>query len=350
MDEAALKRESLFRPRRVAGQALGFLIGLGLIGVVAWTAFRGEDQAAAIARLREANPWLIAAMAGCSLASAGLNGATFWLVIRPKRAVGLWNMERLNLVGNALNYTPMRLGLIARLAYHRRVDGLGFLAIGAWFAAIAMVLGLVMASYFFAVMSKAVVGAWWPAVLVAALGLGGVSTKLILSQPFVKRYAAGVDEMLGDPAVLWGAIGLRAIDILAFAGRAAAAMAIVGLPVESITQVVFLALVAFAAGFIPIRLGFREAAVGLAAAYLAMDPESLASSLALFALIESAGEAIVFLPGGALGLPWYWRRMRRAKGERNEAEAGADDAPGGVAQVPRGSRSGSCAREAGEGE
>jgi hypothetical protein len=38
---------------------------------------------------------------------------------------------------------------------------------------------------------------------------------------------------------------------------------------------------------------------------------SLDAQMIQLALIESAGEAIVFIPLGLAALPWYWRKVTR---------------------------------------
>ncbi len=71
---------------RLALQLLGFVVGLAL---VIWC-IRGalEGGEAGWEKFKEADPGLIAAMVGCSLASVIANGAIFFATIRPVRREG----------------------------------------------------------------------------------------------------------------------------------------------------------------------------------------------------------------------------------------------------------------------
>ncbi len=135
--------------------------------------------------------------------------------------------------------------------------------------------------------------------------------------------------MLRDPMSLWGAALLRLVDIAAFTGRMGAAISILGLTLPG-SHLVMLAMVALVASLIPLgRLGFREWAVALAAARLSAfgaDPGSIESfasfeAWAQLALVESAGEASVVIPAGAVALLWYRQRWRRGAGDADEPSA-----------------------------
>jgi hypothetical protein len=91
----------------------------------------------------------------------------------------------------------------------------------------------------------------------------------------------------------------------------AVAAAILGIELEP-SHVVKLAMVALAAQLIPFgRVGFREAAVAATGVHV-VDVEGNMNQLAL---LESAGEALVFIPLGILALIWFLPRWR--EGEAN---------------------------------
>ena len=71
----------------------------------------------------------MAALLGCTIGSMLINGATFWITGQPIAPLKFWDMQWLNMSGNLLNYAPVRLGAIARVMYHLRVDGLSLLQI-----------------------------------------------------------------------------------------------------------------------------------------------------------------------------------------------------------------------------
>ena len=110
------------------------------------------------------------------------------------------------------------------------------------------------------------------------------------------------------------------MDLSAFLGRMWAAAAILELDVPT-HHIVILAVVAFTARLIPFgRVGFAEAAVTALAAQLAasgLEGASIQAVLnasgpwAQLALIESAGEALILIPSGAIAILWLRRRWRR---------------------------------------
>lgn len=302
------------RPRwlRWIGQIVGFLVGIGLLVACVWFAFRDPAENP-WDKLRQAPTALVAGLIACSAVSLFLNGTTFWLVMRPVQDLGFWNLQQINAAANALNYGPLRPGLILRLVYHVRVDRLDLIQIGAWFASIAVVLLLVAGVLFASMIVRPEMDAWWAGLVVGGLVIGGLSTVLVMGHPLIVRHGRGADRMLRRGGVLWAIIGLRLADIGAFAGRMYCALGIVGiaLPENGASYVLMLALVALLAGLIPIRIGFREALVGLAASRFGVpESESVYASLAL---IESAGEALLYVPLGALSLLAIWPRLIRAK-------------------------------------
>lgn len=297
---------------RWIGQIAGFVIGLGLLAACVWFAFRDPAENP-WEKLRQAPIGLVVGLIACSAVSLLLNGATFWLVMRPVKDLGFWNLQRLNAAANALNYGPLRPGLILRLVYHVRVDRLDLIQIGAWFASIAVVLLLVAGVLFASMIVRPEMDAWWAGLVAGGLVIDGLSTIIVMGHPLIVRHGRGADRMLRRGRVLWAIIGLRLADIGAFAGRMYCALGIVGiaLPQNGASYVLMLALVALLAGLIPIRIGFREALVGLAASRFGVpESESVYASLAL---IESAGEALLYVPLGALSLLWIWPRLVRAE-------------------------------------
>jgi hypothetical protein len=313
---------ALLTPTKLLMQLAGFAVGVSLLVWIIVNAVEEGDWGR-IVRIVGADPWLVAALLGCTLVSTLLNGSTFWVTIHPVRRIRLWDLQRLNVVANMLNYAPVRLGAIARVLYHLRVDGLGFLQIGAWFGIIGYTLALGVASCLLATIVHPTVDWVWAGLVVAQLLLGGMAIRVAAGLPLIARYGAGIDRMVNDQRSLWGAILLRVADLGAFTGRMAVAAAILDIRLEP-DQVVVLALVALAANLIPFgRVGFREfcvAATGLT--MLAGEAEHKMNQLAL---VESAGEALVFIPVGAMLLPWFRRRWQKGDwGNANSATRPAE--------------------------
>jgi hypothetical protein len=292
-------------------QVLGFLIGVALLGWCISIAISGGDWS----KIADAHPLLIAGLIICTLASFGANGVMFWLVIRPIQHVGFWNMQWLNFVTGILNYAPIRAGLIARIAYHLRVDRMSLLRVGAWLAALAYSLALTLGACIAGTIVWPKLDLIWVAIVGGQLLLGGWLTWAIMGHPLVTRFGRGMDQMLRVPSCLWGAIGLRLVDIGAFVGRMACAVAILDLDLAA-TDIVLLGFAALALSLNPLgRTGFREMAVAFVASRLLggdLDSAQVDSSMAQLALVESAGEALVAIPAGAVCLLWYRQRWRAA--------------------------------------
>jgi hypothetical protein len=275
----------------------------------------------------------VAGLAACSVVSLVSNGTIFWLVVRPLQPLRFRDLQGVNLAASVLNYAPIRAGFIARVAYHLRVDRVPVLRLGAWFAAVSFTMLLALG----ACVSSSIIWPridWvWALLLAGQIALGGGLTIALLSQPIVARYGRGLDVAFRHPLGLWGGTVLRVVDLACFAGRMACAAAILGLPLGP-SDIVLLAVATFALSVNPLgRFGFREAGVALTAGYLLrgqMSPEELAGQMEQLALVDSAGEAMVFVPLGCLSLVWYRRRWRAAgrAGDGAADEPADDDAPG----------------------
>jgi hypothetical protein len=299
---------SILTPRKVAVQVVGFVLGLGLLAWCIVIAVRGGDWSL----LASAHPGLIAGLIACSVVSFGINGTVFWLTIRPVQPVRMFDQQLLNMVSNVLNYAPIRAGLVARIAFNLRIERLSIIQVGAWYAAIGVTIALPLGACVAATVVRPAFDAWWMVIVLAQIGLGGLLISALLGQPVFVRYGRGMEQMLRQPACLWGAIALRLIDIGAYVGRMACAVAIMDIDLAA-PDILLMAFATLAVSMNPIgRVGFREAAVAFVAARLtatSLTDAEVAGRFFQLALIESAGEALVAVPLGALALLWYWRRM-----------------------------------------
>jgi len=307
----------LLSPSKIAVQLCGFAVGLALL---AWC-IKGAIEKGGWDRLAEAEVGLVAGMLACTLLSAFLNGTMFWITIRPLKHPGFWNLQWLNFVGNLLNYAPVRLGAIARVLYHLRVDRLSLLQIGSWFAFLGYVLALAVGSCLLATLIRGKIDWLWAVLVLGQMALGGLLTRVIVGNRLLARYGQGVDRIVADHRAVWGAIGLRLADLAAYSGRMAIAMAILGIELPT-SHVIILALVALAASLIPFgRLGFREFCVAITAQRLSMLAADVESNMQQLALVESAGEALVFIPLGTVALLWYRKRWGTARSAPDSAQA-----------------------------
>ena len=128
----------LLTTRRMLWQVGGFLVGAALLAWCIIGAVRGGDWS----KVASASPWLIAGLAASTVMSLAVNGALFWVTIRPVQRLGMWDLQLLNVTTGILNYAPVRAGLVARILFHLRVDRMGVLRMGAWFTTVIVLLGV----------------------------------------------------------------------------------------------------------------------------------------------------------------------------------------------------------------
>jgi len=303
---------SLLSPRKLATQIVIFLIGLALLVWCIHGAVEGADWGP----VRDASPWLKIGLLVPSLVSLVANGLAFWAVIRPVQRVGVGEMIWLNLTTAVLNYAPIRLGLLARLAYNLRVNGMGILLIGGWFGSLAVTMLTCLAASVLATIVRPEMDLLWLALLGGQLVVAGLVIRTLMSQTIIVRHARRMDLMLRDPVALWSVLGLRMLDIGAFVARTAIAVEILGLPFEG-REVALLGISAITLSVMPLaRVGFREAGLAIVARMLVSGgtTEELDAQMKQLALVESAGEALVAIPLGSIALIWYarqWMRVRR---------------------------------------
>ena len=81
-------------------------------------------------RVAHAPMHLVAGLVSCTLVSQLLNGAMFWIVGRTMKPLSFIDLQWLNMTCGMLNYAPVRLGALARVVYHMRVDRMSLLQVG----------------------------------------------------------------------------------------------------------------------------------------------------------------------------------------------------------------------------
>ncbi len=324
MSESVIKETGLLSPGKLVLQLLGFAVGVALlVWIIHGAIEQGKgEEINAWDHLRGADPLLVIAMLACTLISAVINGSTFWITVRPMKRLRFWDLQCLNLVGNMLNYAPVRLGAIARVLYHMHVDRMGLLQIGGWFAFIGYMLALGAGSCLLATIIHDSVDWIWGALVLGQMILGGLILRVVVGNQLITRHGRGIDRIIADGRAVWGAIGLRLLDLSAYTGRMAIALAILQIELP-VSHIVVLAIVALASSLIPFgRLGFREFCVAITASRLSMLQSDVELEMNALALIESAGEMLVFIPLGAVALLWYRKRWGQAAEGAKGIEAG----------------------------
>jgi hypothetical protein len=301
-------------------QVVGFILGCVLIG---WCIQRAwKDGGEGLAKLRAADPTLVALLLLSTLGSIVCSGLTFWSVVRPIRHVGNIEMQAVNLMATLFNYAPVRLGLALRCAYHWRVDRMPATDIAAWIAGVAIVTLGTLGAGLVAGLLQILVGretlsldGLWLAGFVGVLAIGSTATMLLGRSAVLRRFLKGGERVLSEPRALFGGIACRTIDLAMWAIRMWAAAKIVGVSLGP-AQAAMLAAVAILGAGNPLgRIGWREGLVAIVAPYVIAsqsgETESLDALTAQLALLESAGEAIISLPLGVFGALWCARRLKR---------------------------------------
>lgn len=310
------------RPRRRTlarvAQAIGFVLGLLLIAWCVRKAFAGDGAAETWRLIRAAPTWMLVGLVATTLASLVANGLMFWTAIRPVRRMSILELQSVNALASLLNYAPLplRLGLVARVAYHWRVDRMPPGLIGAWLLAVLLAALVAVGACAVALLAAPRFGAagFLPlALAVAAIGVLVVRAAACW-RPIASR-SRGAERMFGDTRAFGGAVLLRGVDIAAWSARMVLAAAILEAPL-AVGEAAFLGIAAIVASLNPLgRFGFREAAVAWLAATLfagRLDGPELEGLFARLALVESAAEGLVVIPIGAAAALACWRRVRRA--------------------------------------
>ncbi len=307
--EPASKR----RARDAIVQLIGFALGVLFIVWCARRAFGGDGFDEVLERLRAAPTWLVVLALAATLVSLLTNGVIFWCTIRPIRALGWVELQAVNLLASFLNYAPFRIGLIARVAYHWRVHGIGPGLMGAWLVAVLLSMCVAFVAISLSMPLAPRIGlAGTFLVIVAASALATWGIRRLSGTAWAARLLRGAQPMLVEPRAFGLAVAMRVIDIVAWTVRMVAVAAILGAPL-TMTQAALLGLAAFALAQNPLgRFGFREAGVAWIASHLfagSMTGDELTATFARIAIIESVAEAALTIPLGGLATLWCWRRF-----------------------------------------
>ncbi len=325
---------------RVLVQLVGFLLSLGALGWAVSVALKAENRAQ-LENLQNASVGQVMAIVGLSFASVAINGLIFWVVIRPVHRIRVTDVISTNAIATFLAYLPFKMGLFARIAIHRKRDGVPVLTIGAWFAAIGVLMLAVLGPMaLMSFMLKEVSVLWWVGVggaVVLSVGVLIGVARVFYGDRGVKRIAsvgvlrwmterdsfvrlhAGFDMVASPASSIWAGI-FRYLDVLAFAGRFLVAASVLGLPISG-GDALLLGSVYFLIGvFSPFgMLGTREAGTIGAAALFGVSAAAIgedgASPIAAAVVFVTAVEAVVNL--GCAGFGVAWLRIRAGKTPEN---------------------------------
>lgn len=292
---------------RLALKIIGFVVGLALLVWIIYDAITKQQ----FASLAKASWWQYAALLGCTLISAIANGGIFWAIIRPIAPVKWWDVQCVNAAVNLLNYAPIRLGVLTRIAHHRRIDHLPYSILLGWYAALAGLMFMTLGCVLAATLARPQVDAWWLAILAGLLIMGCAASVYVGSHRLLAGRWQGASKMIAVPRAVALAVVLRLVDMAAYGGRLYLAIAILGVPVSP-RDAVYLTIISMVSTLAPIgSVGFREFAIAKIGPML--TDASLSSHIDAAVLLDRASEVVVFIPLGMAALWWMARAWRRAK-------------------------------------
>lgn len=291
---------------RLALKIIGFVIGISLLAWIIYTAIVNQQ----FAGLRNAAWWQYALLLGCTLVSVAANGGIFWAIIRPVAPVRFWDIQCVNAAVNLLNYAPVRLGLVTRIAHHRRVDRLPYSILLGWYAALGGLMFMTLGCVLVATLIRPQVDFLWLVAAAVLLVIGGAVTVWVGSHRLLAGRWQGASKMIAVPRAVALAVVLRLVDMAAYGGRLYLAITILGVSVTP-RDAVYLTLISMVSTLAPVgSVGFREFAIAKLGPLL--TDASLKEHIDAAVLLDRAGEVVIFIPLGILALIWMARAWRRA--------------------------------------
>jgi hypothetical protein len=325
----------------MAVQIGGFVICMGLLWWCIDAALRPENEEK-LARVFRAPPMEVALLLGLSVLSLLLNGATFWLVLHPVRALRFWDLQAVNATAAFVSYAPAKLSILYRIFVHTRKDHVPVLTIGAWLGAVAVILlGTLVPLIGAAVWRQQADAMFYVACGGGLLGMfalivGGARVfagsqglariqrlsrviplamveRLMHSAAFARLHSAF--DMLASPRVVGGGLLIRVADLLVQAGRFVVAAHILGVELRLDTAILaactfYVIGVASPSG----SLGARESATTGLAGLLAIPGLDHAAFLPI-ALTVSATEIVINATTALVGVLWIqpWKLLTSSR-------------------------------------
>lgn len=309
-----------------------FVVGAVLIGAAVYAlAGRRETLAEAWTAARGASPVLIIACVLSPVVNWLAATATIWILTGRYGNVKFGEMAALIGATWLLNLLPMRPGMVGRVAYHKKYNGIRvrdsvrllFMALICTGVSLGVLLVMVVIAG--RVSGQGGANGW--------NGVGAIAV-LIGVPPVVLGVVAAVmrRSARGGHAWRWpAAVGFRYVDMVTWAMRYAMVFVVIGKPV-GIVGAGALTAVGQVAMLTPIQLGLREWTVGMAMAMLPREGadaievkewkgetkgEALVDAAAPGLLADGvmrAAELLVVAPVGSIAIWWLWRKRRRDPG------------------------------------
>ncbi len=277
------------------------LLGVAMLGGALWMVWTRRDSiAGAWSALRSPDPFVVGVLLLSILAHVGLSALLLRLLTSRYGRVGRGEMLALVAATSLLNYLPLRVGTVSRIAYHSAYNGIRAVdsaKVVVQAAALSVLVACMVAAATWAAASWGL--SLWPALAAAAAAL-----------------LPGV--MLGRPRIWAAAAYVRFAELLVWSVRYKFAFALIAADIDW-TAAMGLACMSTMINMIPFfsnGLGVREWAVGLVTPLLAPASAAMTLELAVTAeLVNRDAELVMIAAVGTLGMITIGRRIRLASKE-----------------------------------
>ena len=310
--------------RRGVWRATGSAVGFALIGLAVWAVARDERVWEAVGGVfalgQDGHLGRLVMLGGLCAATLALITGAFWVLTVRYGAVAYGEMLALILAAGVLNFLPMWPGMVGRLAYHKKVNGIAVkesARVIIWANVVSLVGAVVLAGVLVPVALMSAVPAW----LLHGL-TGGVLAGLVLFTAYARR-----KRPEPEPEVwrMLAALSVRYAELFVWAGRYVICFALVGSEIRW-AGALALAAAGRLAVMVPIApngVGVREWSIGLIGPALpvAMTGSVIDLPTALAAdVINRAVEVLIAVPAGVVSAGWLARRMRQQAVETGQQE------------------------------
>lgn len=284
-------------PGRIWLRRLGLLLGaVLLVAAIILIARQHDFLARAFSAIRQPSMPHLFLLLACVLGNVVLTALMFSVLMSRYGKVRLIEMQALIGAATLLNFLPLRPGLFGRIAYHKTINHIPA-------ADTAKTIGQAIA------LSLGVAGCL-ALCLVLAVQFH-LTLWVVLAMPFA---LLAFGTLVGSTR-LWALAGLiRYVEVFVWAARYYAAFALIDytISIESALAFACISMIATLVPFFSNGLGLREWAIGLAAQLL--TDYQLEHGITA-ELVNRAGELIVVLIAGLVGIAWLAHLRRKTRAE-----------------------------------
>ncbi len=281
-------------PGRIWLRRLGLLLGaVLLVAAIILIARQHDVLARAFSAIRQPSAPHLFLLFACVVGNVVLTALMFSVLMSRYGKVRLIEMQALIGAATLLNFLPLRPGLFGRIAYHKTINHIPAVDT-------AKTIGQAIA------LSLAVAGCLALCLLIAAQS--HIALRILLGVPLLLLAIGGLVRSIR----LWALAGLiRYVEVLIWAARYYAAFALIDytISIEAALAFACLSMIATLVPFFSNGLGLREWAIGFAAPLL--TTYQLEHGITA-ELVNRAGELIVVLIAGLVGIAWLAHLRRKA--------------------------------------